>query len=112
MANNNENNSTSEEIKELLLKNSESIEEIKKQVKFIYSYIFWQRIWRIIKVLVIIAIFVIGLIYLPPLIQNFIAPYQELIQELGGQQKNLFETLQKLPGAEMFLNNPNIINAK
>lgn len=90
-----------EEIKESVQENSKSLQEMQKQLKFIHNYIFWQRIWGTAKVLFFIIMIILGVIYLPPLIQNAIAPYKEIFQDLSGQQKNLFNGLQKLPGAGM-----------
>lgn len=112
MPNNDAGGTILEEIKELIDKNTEAIEEIQKQVKFIHSYIFWQRVWGTIKVLFIIGLIIVGSIYLPPLIQSAITPYQQLIQELGGQQNQIFENLKKIPGANMFLNQDKPTNAE
>lgn len=104
MSNNYSEKSILEEIKELVEKNSGAIQEMQKQMKFVYRYIFWQRIWMIVRVVFIVILIAVGLIYLPPLIQSAIAPYQNLLQELGGQQKELFENIKKLPGAGILFN--------
>ena len=101
-----------EEIKTLVEKNSKSIEEMQKQMNFVYRYIFWQRVWKIVKIVVVIAIVIIGIVYLPPLIQKTIAPYWQLLQELGGQQKELFEKIQQLPGAGILFDQSKTINVK
>ena len=112
MPNNYAGRSILEEIKELLEKNLEYTQEIHKWAKSIHSYIFWQRVWSTVKTLVLVILIVVALVYLPPLIKNAIAPYQQLLQEMGGQQNQIFENLKKIPGANMFLNQDKSTNVK
>jgi len=77
-----------EEIKKLLEKNLELNEEIYHMVRDLKNYIFWQRIWSVFKVLIIVVPLIIGFIYLPPLIKDMFTGYQSLLGEnangLGG----------------------------
>lgn len=78
----NENESVS--IEELIKKNLELTQELKKQMEKIRRYFFWQRVLSIFYLIIIIGPIILGLIYLPPLLKNVVAPYQEL---LGGANK-------------------------
>ena len=64
---------------ELLKKNLELNEEMYKMIKSIKRYVITQRIFGILKLLIIVVPIILGLIYLPPLIKSAIAPYQELL---------------------------------
>jgi len=77
-----------EEIKKLLKENLKLNQEIYKMVKNIKSYIFWQRIFGVIKILIIIIPLIIGIIYLPPLLKQVTGQYQSLLG-LGQNDLNL-----------------------
>jgi hypothetical protein len=87
-----------EEIKKLLEKNLEITKEIHEMVKGIKSYIFWQRIWGVFKVLIIVVPVIFGIIYLPPLLKDVFRQYQSLLG-IGDMNLNL-ESL----GGENLLN--------
>ncbi len=73
-----------EEIKKLLEKNLELTEEIYKMTKSIKSFVIHQRIFGILKLLIIIVPIVLAAIYLPPLLEGVIGQYQDL---LGAENK-------------------------
>lgn len=68
-----------EEIKKILEKNLELNEEIREMMKGIKRYIMWQRVWGVIKIIIIIGPIIVGLIYLPPLIKDALGQYQNLL---------------------------------
>jgi len=68
-----------EDIKSLLEKNLKMTEEIHAMVKSMKSYIFWQRIFSVLKLLLIIIPIVLALIYLPPFLEEIFAQYESLI---------------------------------
>ncbi len=63
----------------LLAKNIELSEEILQNVKYIKKYIFWQKIYGLIKILVIILPLVFGYIMLAPYLSKAFQQYQELL---------------------------------
>ncbi len=67
------------DLKELLAKNIELSEQILKSVKYIKRYIFWQKIFGIIKILIIVVPLVFGYIVLAPHFNKAIQQYQELL---------------------------------
>jgi hypothetical protein len=71
-------------IEELVKKNLELTQELKKQMEKIRRYFFWQRMFSIFYFIIIVGPIILGLIYLPPLLKNVVSPYQEL---LGGADK-------------------------
>ena len=70
------------EIAQLLRANLEKSEEVLKVSQDIKNYMRWQNIWSIVRLLVIIIPIIIGIIYLPPLIKNYIQQYQDLYKNL------------------------------
>ena len=68
-----------EEIKKLLKENLKLNQEIYKMVKGIKSFVFWQRIWGVVKILVIVGPIIVGIIYLPPLFKQVLGQYQSLL---------------------------------
>lgn len=66
-----DNNLTNEQI-ELLRRNLEISEELLVKTNYIKSYVKWQKIFGLINFLIIIIPIVIGIIYLPPLIKDYL----------------------------------------
>jgi hypothetical protein len=74
-------------MEELLRQNLETMNELQEKVNKVYKYIKWQRAFFGIKILIILIPLILSIIYLPAILQNFIAPYQELlggVQDLSG----------------------------
>lgn len=63
----------------LIASNQELAEEVRKLTKKVSWYLLITQIKAIFWVLVIIASVIASVIYLPPLIKNFLGPYQKLI---------------------------------
>jgi len=82
-----------QEIKNLLEKNFELTKEIHEMTKKMSRYLFWQQIFSVLKLLIIIVPIVVGIIYLPPLLKNLMSQYQELlgIGNLNENAGNLLE---------------------
>ena len=83
------------QVKKLLTENLKLNQEIYKMVKSIKSFLFWQRIFGIAKILIIVVPIIIGIIYLPPLLKQVMGQYQSL---LGFGQNDL--KLDNLLGGE------------
>lgn len=45
----------------------------------IYTYIWWQRIMFVVKLLLIAVPLILGILYLPPLIEQVVNPYRQLL---------------------------------
>jgi len=68
-----------DEIKKLLEKNLELNQEIFKMVKSIKNYVITQRIWFVLKLLIIVVPIILGIIYLPSLLKDITGKYQQLL---------------------------------
>jgi hypothetical protein len=68
----------SEEIKEQ--SDSEKLDEILKISRDIKKYMYWQNIWAIVRILVIVIPIIIGFIYLPPLLRDSFQSYSSLLK--------------------------------
>ena len=95
-----EENIKDEDIKSLLKKNLELTEEIYKMTKGVKRFVTMQRIFTVLKLLFIVVPIILGIIYLPPLIENLVKQYQDLL----GITKNPFESLLKSGVDESDLN--------
>jgi len=82
-------------LEELIKKNIVLTEELQKQMKTVRHYILWQRALSIFYLIIIVGPIILGIIYLPPLLQNAIAPYEEL---LGGSQNGNLDINKVLNG--------------
>ena len=68
-----------EDIKKILEENLKLSKETHEMVKKIRSFVVWQQVFGVIKILLIVVPIILGLIYLPALLQNAFAPYKELL---------------------------------
>ncbi len=85
MENNNQNWPTNnEEIKNLLVENQKLLTEIREQTEKTKKYIRAGRIISFLYLVLIIAPLLFAAFYLPPLIRNYMAPYQELLGNTNG----------------------------
>lgn len=74
------NNSTSRENwEELLRANLAKNEEILELAKQIKSHIRWQVAWSFIRLFFIIIPIILGFIYLPPLLKDFLSSYSFML---------------------------------
>lgn len=63
---------------DLLLRNLKVSEEILEKTKYIKNYIKWQKVWSIVQFSLIVIPIIIGVMYLPPLIKNYIDQFSSL----------------------------------
>ena len=87
--------SSDQEIRELLAQNLELNEEMFKMIKSIKLYVVGQRVWFIIKLIIIIIPIAIGVIYLPPILKDVLAQYQSALGSIGtvGDSMNTLNSL-------------------
>jgi len=71
------NTSQLDEIQALLEKNQIVLDKFQK-------WLVWNRVFVVLKILFIVVPIVLGIIYLPPLIQNAFGPYAELLGNVKG----------------------------
>jgi len=71
------------EIRELLGENLKLNKEIHVMVKSVKKYMMWQQIWSIFKILIIVVPIVLGLIYLPAMLQPLFEQYKDLMGGIG-----------------------------
>ena len=69
-----------EEIKKLLEKNITLTDEILKRTKKINRFVIFQQIFGVIKILLIVVPLILGIIYLPRLLNQALEPYRELLE--------------------------------
>lgn len=72
----------SEQMEKLVEENLRLTREIYKMTKKINSFVVWSRIFGFLKVLLIIAPIILGIMYLKPILNlfgNAFAPYKELL---------------------------------
>jgi hypothetical protein len=70
-----------QELKQLLQENLKLTKEIHQKTAKIKSWVTMQRVWGVVKVLIILVPLILGAIYLPPLVQTVIEPAQTLYQQ-------------------------------
>ncbi len=81
MDNENQNKpSDIDDLKRLLKLNLQKNEEILAISKKTKQYIKWQQIWSILRFLLILIPIVLGFIYLPPVIRDFIKNYRSFLK--------------------------------
>ena len=73
------------DIRELLEENQQLLKLILHQTLKTRKYIFWGRTISLLYIVFLVAPIVVAIIYLPPLFEKVISPYQELLGSDGGQ---------------------------
>jgi len=69
-----------DELLKLLRTSLEQNKEILKISRDIKKYMRWQNIWGTLRLLLILGPIILGFIYLPPLINQYIDSYKTLLQ--------------------------------
>lgn len=82
-------------LEQLLVKIYENTEKTRK-------YILWGRVMSLIYLILIILPLILAVIYLPPMIQNIVTPYKELLGD-DPKAKNLLQQLDKLQNSGLDL---------
>jgi len=59
--------------------NSDKLDELLKNSRAIKHYMKWQNYLAIIRLLVIVIPLILGFIFLPPLLKNYLQEYQSLL---------------------------------
>lgn len=80
------------DLQKLLVENLKISKDLYEMTKKINRWIIWQRVWGALKILIIVVPIILGIIYLPPLMQELIKPYQELLnlgQNVGPAGQNI-----------------------
>ena len=71
------------ELNQKLKEQNELLKAILKQGEKTKKYLFWLRVFGIIKLIIIITPIVLGVIYLPPFIERAIENYRNLLPEIN-----------------------------
>jgi len=72
------------DIKELMEENLRLTKEIYAMSKYMKRFVIWNQIFGVIKILLIAIPLILGIMYLPPLLNQVMSQYQDL---LGMTQK-------------------------
>jgi hypothetical protein len=72
-----------EEIKKMSAENLRLNKEMMEKINKINRFVFWQRIFGVLKFVIILIPLILGVIYLPPLIENLLIQYKQVL-DLGG----------------------------
>ena len=67
------------DLEKLLKQNLKISQELLEDSKKIKRWIVWQRTWGILKILIIAVPIVLGIIYLPPLLNDLVKPFRDLL---------------------------------
>ncbi len=93
-----ENETENNKIEKLLEKNIEMTKEVYQMTKKINKFVFWQKIFQTINILIIVVPVVLGIIYLPPLLKGVVGQYQKVL-EIDGVNGN--SGLDYIPSTEL-----------
>jgi len=71
-----------EELKRLIQKNQETLEDLEKRVKGIQKKLLWYVIGNLIKTILIVGPIIIGFIYLSPIVKEYLSGLQPMFEML------------------------------
>lgn len=69
----------SKDMKQVVEENNRLNTEILRLSKKMNNFIIWQQVFGVLKILIIIVPIILGIIYLPPLLDKAFEPYKELL---------------------------------
>ena len=72
-------NQKDDELKDLIKQNIKLTEEIHEIATYVKKYIFWQKIFGFLKIFIFIIPLAIGIIYLPPLLNQVLEQYKTIL---------------------------------
>jgi len=81
---------------DLLEQNMELSKEILEISRYIKKYVVFQRIMTFVKIFIILIPILLAFIYLPPLLQGLVEPFQSVIGIYTGVESGNFDVLQNL----------------
>jgi hypothetical protein len=86
-----------EETRKLLRQNLEYTKEVHKMVISIKKYLFWSRIFAIVKIVIIVLPLVIAILFAVPYLSGLLKSYQDVLGTLnslnGSAGSSLFDSL-------------------
>ncbi|MDZ7611419.1 MAG: hypothetical protein U5L10_01530 [Candidatus Moranbacteria bacterium] len=68
-----------EKLKKLLEENLKATKEVREMTRYIRKYVIISQIIGVLKIILIVVPIVLGIIYLPPIIKEFVGQYCDLI---------------------------------
>jgi uncharacterized membrane protein YukC len=86
-----------DDIKIMLKEAIEVSKKNQKDIKYIKRFTIWSQFWGVFKFLIILIPIIIGFIYLPSFMKDWISSYQEILIESGsGESPSGVLNLEKL----------------
>lgn len=85
---------SNEEIKKLLEENIALMKEVKEDTIYVKKYVVMSQILGFVKVIIVVVPIIWAAFYLPKMLGNVLAPYQELLGVSQGA--NLEETMKQI----------------
>ncbi|MCU0679056.1 MAG: hypothetical protein MUC28_01245 [Planctomycetes bacterium] len=73
------NQGNESDLKKLMEENLAVTKEILKLTKKVRSFLLWQQIFGVVKIVIILIPIILGILYLPPLLKDLFGTYQELL---------------------------------
>lgn len=71
---------TNEQFVEFFSNNLKALQDIHHSIEKIRKYIFWNRVWWVVKLFIIMIPFALAFIYLPPLLREYFENIQQYIK--------------------------------
>lgn len=85
-----------QDIKQILDQQSKDLAEIKVSLAKIQRHFVWERVWSIVRILLIVVPLIVGYIMVLPLLQQALAQYQDLTSSLNAGSQPSNDNLQNL----------------
>ena len=90
-----------QDLQKLLQENLKVSKELYEMTKKIKHWVAWQKVWGVVKILIIAIPLILGIIYGPTLLREAFKPYQELLNiSPNPADQNLLKQVQSLINAE------------
>ena len=83
-------------LEERLASISKEFSYIRSRLEEMHRFIVWRRVMGVVRFMLIVAPLVLAAIYLPPLISQWMAPYQDLLKGGSVAPEEIFKQLPSL----------------
>lgn len=97
-------NEVKDKIEQLLEENIRLTKEIHVMTRSVKRYVTFQKVLSVIYLLLFVVPLILGVIYIPKFLGDYLQPYQELLND-GQNMNSLNSTQDILNQAQKFLNN-------
>ena len=75
-------------MQEMLQEALEISKKNQKDIRYIKRFVIWSQVWGALKILLILVPIILGILYLPPFLEQWLGSYQGMLNGSGATSGN------------------------